>query len=169
MTSWGETATIVGATAGLEKEDLIFCQYRELSALYYRGFTIQEITDNCTCNHLDKVKGRQMPIHFTNKNLNFMSISSPLATQISQAAGFGYGLKLSGEQKVNGVWFGEGAASEGDFYAGINFAQTLGGHTLFLCRYIFFIKKDLTLRRILICSKNSFKIGLFGEYFVTTI
>ena len=134
MTSWGETAAIVGATAGLDHRDLMFTQYREMASMYYRGFTIQEITDNCCGNHLDKVQGRQMPIHFTNRDLNFMSVSSPLATQISQASGYGYGLKLGGEDTVTGVWFGEGAASEGDFYAGINFAQTLGGHTLFLCR-----------------------------------
>ena len=134
MTSWGETATIVGTIAALDQQDIVFSQYREMAALYYRGFTLKEITDNCSGNHLDRVKGRQMPIHFTAKNLGFMSISSPLATQISQAAGYGYGLKLDKSENLSVVYFGDGTASEGDFYAALNFAQTLGGNTLFICR-----------------------------------
>ena len=31
-------------------------------------------------------------------------------------------------------YFGEGAASEGDFHAGLNFASTLGAPTIFFCR-----------------------------------
>ena len=134
MTSWGETGCIVGTAAALENSDVVFSQYREMSLLYYRGYTIKEITDNCSGNHFDTVKGRQMPIHFTCKDLGMMSVSSPLATQISQAAGYGYALHQDKEDSISVVFFGEGAASEGDFYAGINFAQTLGGNTLFICR-----------------------------------
>ncbi len=32
------------------------------------------------------------------------------------------------------VYFGEGAASEGDFHAAANFAATLGAPVLFICR-----------------------------------
>lgn len=32
------------------------------------------------------------------------------------------------------VYFGEGAASEGDFHAAANFASTLGAPVLFICR-----------------------------------
>eukprot|EP00656_Telonema_subtile_P015688 TRINITY_DN18251_c0_g1_i2.p1 TRINITY_DN18251_c0_g1~~TRINITY_DN18251_c0_g1_i2.p1 ORF type:complete len:223 (-),score=57.92 TRINITY_DN18251_c0_g1_i2:130-798(-) len=32
------------------------------------------------------------------------------------------------------TYFGEGAASEGDFHAGVNFASVLGGPTIFFCR-----------------------------------
>lgn len=134
MTSLGETGCIVGTAAALEESDITFCQYREMSFLYYRGFTIKDITDNCTGNHFDRVKGRQMPIHFTAKDKGIMSISSPLGTQISQAAGYGYALRLDKTPSISVVFLGEGAASEGDFYAGINFAQTLGGNTLFICR-----------------------------------
>lgn len=134
MTSLGETGCILGTASALKTSDITFCQYREMSYLYYRGYSIKEITDNCTGNHNDKVKGRQMPIHFTSKERGMVSISSPLATQISQASGYGYALKLDGVSDISVVFLGEGAASEGDFYAGINFAETLGGNTLFICR-----------------------------------
>ena len=32
------------------------------------------------------------------------------------------------------VYFGEGAASEGDFHASLNFAATLSAPVLFICR-----------------------------------
>jgi 2-oxoisovalerate dehydrogenase E1 component alpha subunit len=134
MTSWGETGTILGIASALSLDDVVFCQYREMGVLYHRGFSVKNITDNCTGNVHDNVKGRQMPIHFTAKNIGIMSISSPLATQICQAAGYGYGLSMNTSNDIAVVFFGDGAASEGDFYAGINFAQTLGGNTLFVCR-----------------------------------
>ena len=134
MTSWGETATILGVAAALKNDDIVFCQYREMGVLYYRGFSIKDITDNCVGNINDRVKGRQMPIHFTARNIGIMSISSPLGTQIGQAAGYGYGLAMDKSDDIAVVFFGDGTASEGDFYAGLNFAQTLGGNTLFICR-----------------------------------
>lgn len=86
-------------------------------------------------NKDDLGKGRMMPIHYGSKAHNFQTISSPLATQIPQAVGCAYALKLSGASSAVAVcYFGEGAASEGDFHAGLNFASTLGAPVVFICR-----------------------------------
>ncbi len=53
------------------------------------------------------------------------TISSPLTTQVPQAAGAAYAYKTAGEDRIVIVYFGDGAASEGDFHAGLNFAATL--------------------------------------------
>jgi 2-oxoisovalerate dehydrogenase E1 component alpha subunit len=72
-----------------------------------------------------------MPIHYGDAELNFVTISSPLTTQLPQAVGSAYSYKLSNankpmeEQRVVCVYFGEGAASEGDAHAAFNFAATL--------------------------------------------
>ena len=42
-------------------------------------------------------KGRQMPIHYGSKELHFQTISSPLTTQLPQAAGAAYAYKLAGD------------------------------------------------------------------------
>ena len=39
-----------------------------------------------------------------------------------QASGAGYGFRVNGENKIAATWFGEGAASEGDFHSAMNFA-----------------------------------------------
>lgn len=57
------------------------------------------------------------------------------ATQIPQAAGAAYALKLKeGNDRCVIVYFGEGAASEGDCHAAFNFAATLDAPVIFFCR-----------------------------------
>lgn len=134
MTNYGEEAAQIGSAAALIPEDTVYSQYREAGVLMYRGFTLDEFMAQCFSTKDDYGKGRQMPVHYGKAALNFQTVSSPLATQIPQAAGYGYALKLSGQKLVCMCYFGEGAASEGDFHAALNFASTLGGPTLFFCR-----------------------------------
>ena len=50
----------------------------------YRGFTLDNFMDQCYSNSADGGKGRQMPVHYGSKAHNFITISSPLATQMPQ-------------------------------------------------------------------------------------
>lgn len=43
----------------------------------------------------DKGKGKQMPVHYGSKDLNYVTISSPLSTQMPQAVGSAYAFKGS--------------------------------------------------------------------------
>ena len=134
MQSTGEEATTVGFAAALEDDDMIMAQYREQGALVYRGFTLEEFMNQLFSNERDYGKGRQMPIHYGSSKLHYMTISSPLATQIPQATGYAYGQKMAGEGKCTVTVFGEGAASEGDFHAALNMASVLKVPVIFLCR-----------------------------------
>ncbi|KAG2185137.1 hypothetical protein INT44_001927 [Umbelopsis vinacea] len=133
MTHYGEEA-FMGSAAAFSTEDVVFGQYREATVLMYRGFTMDEFMNQCYSNDLDYGKGRQMPVHYGSKKLNFQTISSPLGTQIPQATGAGYALKLSNRKACAVCFFGEGAASEGDFHAGMNMAATLSSPVVFICR-----------------------------------
>ncbi len=66
--------------------------------------------------------GRQMPAHWSSRQLGIVTGSSPIATQIPHAAGIAYAIKYRGEDAVVGSWFGDGATSEGDWHEGLNFA-----------------------------------------------
>ncbi|KAI8575404.1 hypothetical protein K450DRAFT_262071 [Umbelopsis ramanniana AG] len=133
MTHYGEEA-FMGSAAAFSPEDVVFGQYREATVLMYRGFTMDEFMNQCYSNDADYGKGRQMPVHYGSKKLNFQTISSPLGTQIPQATGAGYALKLSNRKACAVCFFGEGAASEGDFHAGMNMAATLSSPVIFICR-----------------------------------
>lgn len=134
MQCLGEEAAVTGSAAALEDKDMIFAQYREQAALAYRGFSLENFMNQNFSNAKDLGKGRQMPIHYGSNELNYMTISSPLGTQIPQATGYAYGQKLDGNGACSICYFGEGAASEGDFHAGLNMAAVHKAPVLFFAR-----------------------------------
>jgi len=105
-----------------------------LEFFLYRGFTLDNFMNQLFSNHFDPAKGRQTPIHYGSAKLNFQTISSPLGTQIPQASGAGYALKMMGKKNCVLCYFGDGAASEGDFHPALNFASTLDCPVVFVCR-----------------------------------
>ena len=145
MQCLGEEAAVTASAAALDQEDMIMAQYREQAALHYRGFTLDQFMNQMFSNELDLGKGRQMPIHYGSNELNYMTISSPLGTQIPQATGYAYGQKVkhidakTGElastiDNITICYFGEGAASEGDFHAGLNMAAVHKAPVIFFAR-----------------------------------
>jgi len=112
MTNYGEEGTHIGSAAALDPQDLIFGQYREagiqstvfflcflkiidylylnthqhsvLGTLMWRGFTLDQFMNQCYGNAEDKGKGKQMPVHYGSRELKFVTISSPLGTQMPQ-------------------------------------------------------------------------------------
>lgn len=52
--------------------------------LMYRGFPLQSFMNQCYGNEEDIGKGRQMPVHYGSADYRFVTISSPLATQMPQ-------------------------------------------------------------------------------------
>lgn len=79
MASFGETACVVGSAAALQARDLVYTQYREQGAHIWRGFTIEQVINQCMGNVNDIGKGRQMPVHYGSKQLNNVTVSSPLS------------------------------------------------------------------------------------------
>ncbi len=130
----GEEACIVASAAALRETDWIFPCYREMGALFWRGYPLQKYLDNMYGNGDDNVKGRQMPDHYSAKAYRYGSVSSPIGTQITQAVGFSWAAKLKKEDVVSGVYFGEGATSSNDFHTGLNFAGVYKAPVVFLCR-----------------------------------
>jgi 2-oxoisovalerate dehydrogenase E1 component alpha subunit len=134
MTNWGEEGIHIGTAMALRDDDDVFAQYREAGVLMWRGFTLQNFADQLFANVDDLGKGRQMPVHYGSARLHFHTISSPLTTQLPQAAGAAYACKLEGKGRVVACYFGDGAASEGDAHAAMNMAATLGAPVIFVCR-----------------------------------
>lgn len=134
LASLGEEACAVGSAAALMSEDWMYPQYREPGVMFWRGFTIQEYIDHMFCNANDLMLGRQMPNHFGSRKLNVVTVSSPIGTKIPHTAGCAYAMKLQKENAVAICYFGEGATSEGDFHAGLNFAAVTKAPAIFFCR-----------------------------------
>ncbi|XP_042067378.1 2-oxoisovalerate dehydrogenase subunit alpha 1, mitochondrial-like [Salvia splendens] len=134
LTSMGEEAINIATAAALSPDDIILPQYREPGILLWRGFSIEEFANQCFGTKDGHGKGRQMPIHYGSKDLNFITVSSPIATQLPQAAGVAYSLKMDGKEACAVAFTGDGGTSEGDFHAAMNFAAVMEAPVLFICR-----------------------------------
>ncbi|KAE8356464.1 thiamine diphosphate-binding protein [Aspergillus coremiiformis] len=140
MVSAGEEGISVGSAAALTPDDVVFMQYRETGVFQQRGFTLKDFMSQLFANCHDNGRGRNMPVHYGSSYPRMHTISSPLATQIPQASGAAYALKLESLQnpdippRIVACYFGEGAASEGDFHAGLNIAATRSCPVVFICR-----------------------------------
>ena len=94
----------------------------------WRGFSLQQFCDQCFSNSRDLGRGRQMPVHYGSRALNYHTVSSPLGTQIIHAVGAAYKLKMEAQQgeksldRCSVAYFGDGASSTSDFHTACNFA-----------------------------------------------
>lgn len=134
LSSLGEEACSVASAAALDADDWLYPQYRESGALFWRGFTIEQYVHHMFGDACDLILGRQMPNHFGSRKLNIVHVSSPIGTKIPHAAGCAYAMKVQKEKQVALCYFGEGASSEGDFHAGLNFASVYKVPAIFFCR-----------------------------------
>jgi 2-oxoisovalerate dehydrogenase E1 component alpha subunit len=132
--SQGEEAAILGSAAALRERDWIFPGYREFGAALWRGMPLAAYVNHMFGNAADPMKGRQMPDHYGSRVARFTSISSPVGTQITHAAGFAWAAKTKKDDVAALVYFGEGATSSGEFHNGINFAGVFGAPVVLVCR-----------------------------------
>jgi len=130
----GQEATLVGSALALEADDWIFPAYRELAVALVRGVPLQTVVDQLFGNGADLCKGRQMPNHFAFRDQHFVSASSPIGTQITQAVGAGMAARYRRSPTATITYFGDGATSSNDFHAGMNFAGVYRAPTIFLCQ-----------------------------------
>jgi 2-oxoisovalerate dehydrogenase E1 component alpha subunit len=66
--------------------------------------------------------GRQMPGHYSSRELNIVTASAPIAVQYPQAVGSALAFKMRGEDGVVLTSGGEASTSEGDWHEAMNFA-----------------------------------------------
>lgn len=134
MSSLGEEACAVGSAAACDLGDWMYPQYREAGILFWRGFSIEGYLHHMFGDAEDLILGRQMPNHFGSKELNIVTVSSPIGTKIPHASGCAYAMLLQKDPHIAICYFGEGATSEGDFHTGVNFAAVRKAPCIFFCR-----------------------------------
>ena len=134
LSSTGEEIVSIGAACAMRQDDPIFLAYREFGVLLWRGVSLEAIMHQYIGNAQDLMKGRQMPIHHCYREHHIPSVSSPVATQLPHACGYGYAAKILGTEQVVLAFLGEGSASEGDFHTALNFSGVLNSQVVFIIR-----------------------------------
>jgi len=122
MKCTGEEAVAVAAAFALDYEDMCFPSYRQQGLLIARGWSMVDMMNQIYSNPGDKLKGRQLPIMYSDKAYGFFSISGNLATQFPQAVGWAMGAAIKGDSRICMGWVGDGATAEGDFHSAMTFA-----------------------------------------------
>ncbi len=132
----GHEATQVGAGFALKRgHDYVLPYYRDLCLSLALGLTPRALMLALYGKKGDTMSGaRQMPSHYNSRELNIVSVSSPVATQIPQASGVAFAIQYQGTDQVVLTCFGEGSTAEGDFHEGLNWAGIFKLPVLFLCQ-----------------------------------
>ncbi len=113
--------------------DWLFPYYRDYGVATTLGVPLVEIFGQMLGSRADPAKGRQMPSHPGSAPLKMFTAVSPIAAHIAPAVGAGIAMKLAGTGEVCVASFGDGATSEGDFHAALNFAGVQGAPVVFVC------------------------------------
>jgi 2-oxoisovalerate dehydrogenase E1 component alpha subunit len=122
MKSTGEEAVAVAAAYALDGEDMCFPTYRQQGLLVARNYPLTEMMCQIYSNKGDKLKGRQLPIMYSDKGKGFFSISGNLGTQYPQAVGWAMASAIRGDSRIAAAWIGDGSTAEGDFHSAVTFA-----------------------------------------------
>jgi 2-oxoisovalerate dehydrogenase E1 component alpha subunit len=119
----GHEAAQIASIRALRPTDPVYLFYRSSPAAYARGMTAREIfLDYFGAADGPSSGGKNLPGHWAKRDLNLMSQSGSVATQIPHAVGSALAAKIRGEDTVSVAYFGDGGSSKSDFHEGLNFA-----------------------------------------------
>lgn len=132
--SAGHEAAQVGIAHSIRaRQDWLFPYYRDTGLVLALGVPVREIIGQFIASKADPNKGRQMPAHPGSGEFKVFTVASAIASHIPPAVGAAISMKLQGSGEVAVASFGDGATSEGDFHAGINYAGVQGAPIVFAC------------------------------------
>jgi 2-oxoisovalerate dehydrogenase E1 component len=132
--SRGHEKVQVGTVMMLKpRHDWFFPYYREKALAYALGVPLKDIFLHMLSREGDpSSNGRNMPEHFSSRELNLVSQTACTGTQFLPAVGMAKALKKDGSDAVVYVSSGEGATSEGEFAEAVNWATREELPVLFL-------------------------------------
>ena len=133
--SRGHEGIQVASTAAIGPDDWLVPHYRGLANAIVRGLTMKEWMLAVFAKAGDPLSaGRNIPGGcYSYPKLKIAPVSQVVASWIPKAAGIAYAAKLKGEPVVVLCTFGDGAASQGAFHEGVNFAAVHKLPVVFVC------------------------------------
>lgn len=109
--------------AQLREGDFIVPYYRDRGLCMGRGMSTRQLALEYFAKRESTSRGRMMPSHFSARELNIVSVPTPLGSQLLPACGIAWGMKLDGKDSVVVTTIGDAATRQGDFYEAVSFAR----------------------------------------------
>jgi pyruvate dehydrogenase E1 component alpha subunit len=122
----GQEAAQIGSALALDPGDFVFPSFRELAVAVARRVDLVA--------YLQYHRGTWHGGAYDALASRFAPICVPVATQIVHAVGWALGARLDGTGACAIAYFGDGAASEGDFHEGANMAAVFRTPLILFCQ-----------------------------------
>jgi TPP-dependent pyruvate/acetoin dehydrogenase alpha subunit len=120
--SLGQEATAVGSAYALRPEDFITPIIRDLGAVFVKGIRPREIFAQYMAKAWGPSGGKDLNVHFGYLDKGFLGPISHLGDMIPVMTGILLGARMQQKDIVGLAYIGDGGASTGAFYEGMNFA-----------------------------------------------
>ncbi|MEX0322254.1 MAG: thiamine pyrophosphate-dependent enzyme [Puniceicoccaceae bacterium] len=106
----------------LKEGDMFAGYYRDRSIAIAKGVSNYELALSFFAKQASASGGRQMPAHFSNREMGILSISSVVSSSLLPATGLAWAIKLDGKDNVVVTTTGDAASRQGDFFEAVAFA-----------------------------------------------
>jgi len=120
--SLGQEATAVGSAYALGADDFITPIIRDLGAVFVKGIRPREILAQYMAKAWGPSGGKDLNVHFGYMDKGFIGPISHLGDMIPVMTGILLGARMQKKDIVGLAYIGDGGASTGAFYEGMNFA-----------------------------------------------
>jgi pyruvate dehydrogenase E1 component alpha subunit len=129
----GEEAVAGGIMDHLTDQDPVFATYREHGHALLKGVPATTIMAEMFGKVEGCSRGRGGSMHLFDKSTRFCGGNAIVGGHLPMAVGAAMALKMSGEDGIAVVFFGEGAVAEGEFHESMNLAALWDLPVLFCC------------------------------------
>lgn len=129
----GEEAVATGVCAHLRVTDTVLSTHRGHGHALAKGVTPGELIAELLGKATGCSRGRGGSMHIFKPEVGMLGTSGIVGPSILMAAGAGYSAMLEQSDRVNVVFFGDGAVSNGAFHEGLNLATVWDLPVLFVC------------------------------------
>jgi pyruvate dehydrogenase E1 component alpha subunit len=120
----GQEASMVGCGYALEADDWLFPYGREATVQLLKGVALRDVI----------LYWRGVEDANKQKENNVFPPAIAIGTHVPVGVGFGWGMRLDGDDAVATLYHGDGHPSTGEYQAGINFASVVDSQALFYCQ-----------------------------------
>jgi pyruvate dehydrogenase E1 component alpha subunit/2-oxoisovalerate dehydrogenase E1 component alpha subunit len=120
--SLGQEATAVGSAYALRQDDFITPIIRDLGSVFVKGIRPRQIFAQYMAKAWGPSGGKDLNVHFGDMEKGFLGPISHLGDMIPVMTGILLAARMQKKEIVGLAYIGDGGASTGAFFEGINFA-----------------------------------------------
>ncbi|HSI71798.1 MAG TPA: thiamine pyrophosphate-dependent enzyme, partial [Fimbriimonas sp.] len=106
----------------LRPDDYVFPYYRDRALMLARGMSNYDLALAYFAKRDSSSGGRQMPGHYSSRELNVWSVCTPTGGGLLPACGTAWTMRLAGTDSVCVATIGDAASRQGEFFEAVAFA-----------------------------------------------